>query len=65
MILQNISKRVVGNVLINISPSNILPIMLKPKLFIKIVRLVLAAVSTNGLNISLIETQVDNLGMNW
>ena len=30
MILQNISRRVVGNVLINISPSNILPIMLKP-----------------------------------
>ena len=30
MILQNICRRVVGNVLINISPSNILPIMLKP-----------------------------------
>ena len=51
MILQNICRRVVGNVLINISPSNILPIMLKPVNFIKIVRLVLAAVSINGLSL--------------
>ena len=35
IILQNIRRRVVGNVLINISPSNILPIVLKPERFLQ------------------------------
>ena len=35
IILQNIWRRVVGNVLINISPSNILPIVLKPDRFLQ------------------------------
>ena len=33
MILQNISRGVVGSVLMNISPSNILPIVLKSERF--------------------------------
>ena len=49
MILQNISRRVVGNDLITISPSNILPIMLWLGRFQQNCRLVLAAVSINGL----------------
>ena len=50
MILQNIWGRCVGNVLNIISLSNILPTLLLPfYLFIKIVRPLLAAVSTNGL----------------
>ena len=35
IILQKIWRRVVGNVLINISPSNILPIVLKPERFLQ------------------------------
>ena len=35
IILQNISRRVVDNVLIHISPSNIVPIVLKPERFLQ------------------------------
>ena len=35
MILQNILRRVVGNVLINISPPNILPIMMQFERFLQ------------------------------
>ena len=49
MILQNISRRIVGNVLIIISPSNILPILLKPERFHQKYQADLAAVSIIGL----------------
>ena len=54
MILQNIWRRVVGNVLINISPSIILPILLKPERFHKKCQADLAAVSINGLKTFLV-----------
>ena len=50
MILPNISRRVVDNVLMNISPSNIFLHGVCLQDFIKIVRQFLAAVSINGLN---------------
>ena len=53
MILQNIWRSVVGNVLINISPSIILPILLKPERFHKKCQADLAAVSINGLNVAM------------
>ena len=57
MILQNISRRVVGNVLINISPSDILPILLKPERFRQKCHADLTAVSIKGLRyIWIIET---------
>ena len=43
--LQHIRRRVVGNVLINISPSNIFPSIFHLKYFMKIVRFLFAAVS--------------------
>ena len=49
MILQNISSRVVGNVLINISPSNIFSTMLLAAGLNKLYQAALAAVSINGL----------------
>ena len=49
IILQNIRRRVVGIVLINISPSNILPIMLYAARYHQNCQAVLAAVSINGL----------------
>ena len=49
MILQNIWRRVVGNVLINISPSNIFPNMLLPQRFHLHCQAVMDAVSINGL----------------
>ena len=50
MVLQNIWRGVVGNVLIDISPSNIfLTNCFSLQNVIKIVRLLLAAVSINGL----------------
>ena len=50
MILQNIWRRVVGNVLNNISPSNnISKLCSIPQDFIKIVRLLLAVLSINVL----------------
>ena len=48
MILQHISRRVVGYVLINISPSNIFLIKLLPARFHQNVKLLLAAASING-----------------
>ena len=49
MISQNIWGGFVGNVCINISPSNMLPIMLQAERFHQVFRLVLAAVSIYGL----------------
>ena len=49
MDLQNICRRVDASVLFNIPPSNIFPNLLN--YFIQIVRLVLAALSTNGLTL--------------
>ena len=49
IILQNISRKVVGNVLNNISPSNIFPTLHLSESYRKSVRFVLAAVSINGL----------------
>ena len=51
IILQNIGRRVVGIIMIDISPSKVFPTMLFLKDFTKIVRLFLAAVSVNGLKI--------------
>ena len=49
MILQNISRRIVDNVLINISSSNIFSTMLLHEKYHQFVRLSLAAMSNNGL----------------
>ena len=49
MLLENIWRRVVGNILMNISPSNISWNMLLAKLFHQNYQAVLAAVSINGL----------------
>ena len=49
MLLENISRRVVVNILMNISPSNISLNMLLAKRFHQIHQAVLAAVSINGL----------------
>ena len=48
IVLQKISRRVVGNVLINIFPSNAFPTKLLPEIFYLICQAVLAAVSING-----------------
>ena len=53
MILQNICGRVVGNVLLNISPFNILPIVLKHERLHTNCQAGLAAVSINRLMIPL------------
>ena len=51
MISLNICRKDVDNVGFNISPWNIFLNMLLPARFVKIVRLLLEAVSINGLNI--------------
>ena len=51
IILQNISRRVVGNVLINIPPSNMFLILHLPAIFHQNCQAVLAAVSINGLKL--------------
>ena len=50
LILQNIWMRVVINILINISPSNIFPNMFLPAIFHQNCQAVLAVVSIDGLN---------------
>ena len=50
MVLQDIWGRVVGNVLLSISPSNIMLVVLKPERFHHDCQAGLTALSINGLN---------------
>ena len=57
LILQNIWRRVVINILINISPSNIFLNMFLPAIFHQNCQAVLDVVSINGLNIIILRSQ--------